>query len=68
MVFHFQLVAYSKKLKREKGKIFSLIGDGECNEGSIWEAAISATELNLDNLTLIVDNNGFQNDGKILRK
>jgi transketolase len=58
-------LAYSKKLKREKGKIFSLIGDGECYEGSIWESAISATELNLDNLTIIVDCNGYQNDGKI---
>ena len=40
-----------------------LIGDGECNEGSIWEAAMSASSLKLDNLTCIVDYNGFQSDG-----
>lgn len=58
-------LALAKKKKREKGKIFSLLGDGECYEGSVWESAISATELNLDNLTAVVDCNGFQNDGKI---
>ena len=58
-------LALAKKKKKEKGKIFSLLGDGECYEGSVWESAISATELNLDNLTAVVDCNGFQNDGKI---
>ena len=58
-------LALAKKKKREKGKIFSLLGDGECYEGSVWESAISATELNLDNLTAVIDCNGFQNDGKI---
>ena len=42
-----------------------MVGDGECYEGSNWEAAITATELGLDNLFLIVDCNDFQNDGKI---
>lgn len=42
-----------------------MLGDGECYEGSIWEAAILATELKLDNLIVIVDSNGFQNDGAI---
>ena len=45
-----------------------MIGDGECYEGAIWEAAIAATESNLDNLTVIVDSNGFQNDGAINEK
>ncbi len=58
-------LALAKKKKKEKGKIFSLLGDGECYEGSVWESAISATELNLDNLTAVIDCNGFQNDGKI---
>lgn len=58
-------LALAKKKKKEKGKIFSLLGDGECYEGSVWESAISATELKLDNLTAVVDCNGFQNDGKI---
>lgn len=56
-------IAY-KKLKK-KGTIFVLVGDGECYEGSNWEAAITATELNLNNIFLIVDSNNFQNDGKI---
>ena len=51
-----------KKLKIDS-KVFVLVGDGECNEGSIWEAAMSGSELNLDNLTCIVDNNHFQSDG-----
>lgn len=41
-----------------------LVGDGECNEGSVWEAAMSSASLGLDNLTLIVDCNGFQSDGE----
>ena len=58
-------IALSYLKTKRKGEIFVLIGDGECYEGSIWEAAISAVELNLDNLTVIVDCNGFQNDGAI---
>ena len=53
-------IAYKKKKK--KGSIFTLVGDGECYEGSIWEAAITATETNLENLVLIVDCNGVEND------
>jgi len=56
-------LSYKKKLRKES--VFVLIGDGECYEGSIWEAAISATELELGNLTVIVDCNGHQNDGVI---
>jgi transketolase len=56
-------IAYKKKKK--KGSIFVLVGDGECYEGAIWEAAITATETNLENLVLIVDCNGFENDGAI---
>ena len=44
-------------------KVYVLIGDGECNEGSVWEAAMSGAELKLNNLTCIVDNNHFQSDG-----
>lgn len=56
-------IAYKKKKKT--GNIYVLIGDGECYEGSIWESAITATEQKLDNLFLIVDSNGYQNDGAI---
>ena len=56
-------LSYKKKLK--KGSIYVLLGDGECYEGSVWEAAISAVELGLDNIFAIIDCNGFQNDGAI---
>ncbi len=44
-------------------KVYVLIGDGESQEGQIWEAAATAAKYQLDNLILIVDNNGLQNDG-----
>ena len=43
--------------------VYTLLGDGECNEGQIWEAAQSAYKYKLDNLVVIIDNNGLQNDG-----
>ena len=45
------------------GRIFTLVGDGECNEGSIWEAIMLASHLKLSNLTAIVDYNKFQSFG-----
>ena len=50
-------LALAKKIKGEKGKVFCLIGDGECNEGTIWESALLANHHYLDNLVVIVDNN-----------
>lgn len=51
-----------------KGNLFSrvyvVLGDGECNEGSIWEGAMCAPQLHLNNLTVIVDKNGLQFDDK----
>ena len=41
------------------------MGDGECYEGSVWESSITATETDLYNLTVIIDCNGYQNDGII---
>jgi len=43
--------------------VYVLVGDGECNEGQIWEAAQTAVKYRLDNLIVIVDNNNLQNDG-----
>lgn len=43
-------------------RVFALLGDGECNEGQIWEAVASASKYGLDNLIILVDNNGLQND------
>lgn len=55
--------AYALKLAGRFNKVFSLVGDGECDEGSIWEAFMSAAHLELDNLTVIVDHNYLQQDG-----
>ena len=43
-------------------RVFALLGDGECDEGQIWEAAETASKYGLDNLVILVDNNGLQND------
>lgn len=53
-------VALSKKIQGKNGNVFCLVGDGECNEGTIWESALLASHLNLDNLVCIVDNNKSQ--------
>ena len=58
-------IALAYKKKRKPGRIYVILGDGECYEGSIWEAAITATEQMLDNLTVFVDCNGHQNDGAV---
>lgn len=55
--------AYGLKLQNKPNKVYVVLGDGECNEGSVWEAMMSASHLKLDNLTIIVDNNGLQQDG-----
>lgn len=47
----------------QRNRIFVLLGDGECNEGPIWEAAMAASKYKLDNLIAIVDKNGLQLDG-----
>ena len=55
--------AYAMKLAGKNNKVYSLVGDGECDEGSIWEAFMSAAHLLLDNLTVVVDYNSLQQDG-----
>ena len=54
----------SLKKKKIDSNVYILIGDGECNEGSVWEAAMLASSLKIDNITAIIDNNGFQQTGK----
>ncbi len=44
--------------------IYVIMGDGECDEGSVWEAAMSAAHFNLSNITCIIDKNNIQNDGE----
>lgn len=53
-------LALSAKMRQEDRKIFVLVSDAECNEGSIWEAAMFASQHRLANLTVIVDDNGMQ--------
>ena len=55
-------IALAAKKKNKKYKVYVFLGNGECNEGSVWEAIMSASSLKLDNLIAIVDDNGFQNE------
>lgn len=57
-------MAYGYKIKKDRRKIFVLIGDGESQEGSIWEGALFAPKLGIDNLTAIVDFNNLQGYGR----
>ncbi len=50
-------LALAKKIKNEKGQVYCLIGDGECNEGTIWESALVAAHQELDNLIVVLDQN-----------
>ncbi len=58
-------MATAGKMDRNPGRVYALCGDGELQEGIIWEAALSAAHRHLDNLTLIVDWNGLQIDGNV---
>lgn len=53
-------IAYSNKMDHRDSHVYVVLGDGECQEGSIWEGALSAPTLELDNLTVIVDYNKLQ--------
>ena len=58
-------MALSAKMSQESYRVYTLLGDGEIQEGQVWEAAMFAGHRKLDNLTVIVDNNGLQIDGNI---
>lgn len=58
-------MALSAKVFNESYRVYSLLGDGELQEGQVWEAAMFAGAKGLDNLILFVDNNGLQIDGSI---
>lgn len=58
-------MALSAKLDKKDYRVYTLLGDGEIQEGQVWEAAMFAGFHNLDNLVVIVDNNGLQIDGAI---
>ena len=58
-------MALSAKLSNESYRVYTLLGDGEIQEGQVWEAAMLAAHRKLDNLVVIVDNNNLQIDGAI---
>ena len=55
-------MALSGKLRKKDYHVWVIVGDGESQEGSIWEAAMSGARWQLDNITVVVDKNGLQND------
>ncbi|MBR2038545.1 MAG: transketolase [Lachnospiraceae bacterium] len=58
-------MALGAKLKNKDFRVYTLLGDGEIEEGQVWEAAMFAGYRKLDNLVVIVDNNGLQIDGPV---
>ncbi len=58
-------MAMSSKLNKDGVRVYCLLGDGEIEEGQVWEALMSASQYKLDNLCVIVDNNNLQIDGEI---
>lgn len=58
-------MALSAKLSKEPFRVYTLLGDGEIEEGQVWEAAMFAGHRKLDNLVVMIDNNGLQIDGPI---
>jgi len=55
-------IAMAGKIKKKDFRTFVLVGNGECNEGQVWECALSSAQYCLDNLVVIVDDNGMQCD------
>ena len=58
-------MAMANKLGKNTHRVYALLGDGECEEGQVWEAAMAAAHYKLDNLCAIIDFNGLQIDGDI---
>ena len=58
-------MALAAKHTGKKNRVYSLLGDGEIQEGQVWEACMAAAHYKLDNLCIVVDNNGLQIDGSV---
>ena len=56
-------IALAGRLNSQSYRVYALLGDGECDEGQVWEAAMAAAHFKVDNLAAMVDNNGLQIDG-----
>jgi transketolase len=60
-------LALAHKLDKAANRVYALLGDGEIQEGQVWEAAMTAAHYKLDNLCAMVDNNGLQIDGPVAK-
>jgi transketolase len=60
-------MALAAKLQNTGNRVYTLLGDGEIQEGQVWEACMFASHYKLDNLCVIVDNNGLQIDGEVAK-
>ena len=60
-------MALSAKLKNQDNRVYTLLGDGEIQEGQVWEACMFASHYKLDNLCVMIDNNGLQIDGDVAK-
>ena len=58
-------MAIGLKFQNKSARVYTLLGDGEIQEGQVWEACMSASHYKLDNLCIIIDNNGLQIDGNV---
>ncbi|MGN1095251.1 MAG: transketolase [Eubacteriales bacterium] len=58
-------IALAGKIDKKDYRVYAILGDGESEEGQIWEAAMFGAHYKLDNLCMILDNNGLQIDGKV---
>ena len=58
-------IAISGKMDKKNYRVYCILGDGEIEEGQVWEAAMASNKYKLDNLCVIVDNNNLQIDGTI---
>ena len=58
-------IALAGKLDKKNYRVYVLLGDGECQEGQVWEAAMTSSHYKLDNLTAIIDSNKLQIDGQV---
>ena len=60
-------MALAAKVKHQDWRVYTLLGDGEIQEGQVWEACMFASHYKLDNLCVIIDNNGLQIDGDVAK-
>ena len=58
-------IALGLKLDKNPARVYCILGDGETQEGQVWEAAMTAAHYNLDNICAFIDNNGLQIDGPV---